>query len=588
MNSITVICPNSRRCVVKVTPSTQLRKILEEACLKQGFDISTHHLKYHNHAVDLALPLRLTGLSNNATLEMVQSTIINDGMPIKIDVALQLPDGSRFMQEFSNKTNLLDILYEFSRKSAQNLVKCVDGRIPCCTYMNKEYRGEAELKFTTLEAMGIIAGRCLIRYFPVSMSRDEISRLENRLAEEYERKKKLEKVYETRKTENERRLQLENEREEIFERELKMKREAEAARMLECSQEASRNLETALHTTPSRSLTQDAVEHFESERASQPSSRLNQLQAILNQVNNSLATNRTDFLGEQLIGEDGRIHINDLQIATQYHHNISFYRWLKKKNNVCNSIAPSSEASYLAVEKCNRMPVVISQDLKSNESVRDSAGKQDIDDQFFELTVNDVRSIRRDLRAEAGIQEQKALLPQTFVTEKNKRLKEESYKHTVVRFNCADKTIIQAQFISREPVSRLFEFIAENLKNSMVKFDLCLANQKLPSTVLKNLIEVGVAPKSSLYIRFHSPENTFAAHFMRDKFCEVPMPEADELSREWLSVNSAYQPYVPKVINSEDVRPNGKRQSELIENDAGPSKMKQRPSENVPKWFKKP
>lgn len=48
------------------------------------------------------------------------------------------------------------------------------------------------------------------------MSRDEISKLENRLAEEYERKKKLEKVYETRKTENERRLRLENEREEVL------------------------------------------------------------------------------------------------------------------------------------------------------------------------------------------------------------------------------------------------------------------------------------------------------------------------------------------------------------------------------------
>ncbi|CAG9531230.1 unnamed protein product [Cercopithifilaria johnstoni] len=72
------------------------------------------------------------------------------------------------------------------------------------------------------------------------------------------------------------------------------------------------------------------------------------------------------------------------------------------------------------------------------------------------------------------------------------------------------------------------------------------------------------------------------------------MPEADKLSQEWyvlqcrLSVNSTYQPYIPKVINAEDVRPNGKRQSGSIENDAGPSKVKQRPSENLPKWFKKP
>ncbi|CAG9538375.1 unnamed protein product [Cercopithifilaria johnstoni] len=513
MNSVTVICPNSHRCVVKVTPSTQLRKILEEACLKQGFDISTHYLMHQNHTLDLTLPLRFTGLPNNATIEMVQSTNVGGRIPVQIQIALQLPDGSRFIQEFSNKANLLDVLYAFSQKSVQDLIKLTDGQVPCCAYMNKEYRGEAELKLTTLEAMGITGGRCLIRYFPVRMSQDEISRLENRLAEECERKKKLEKVYEARKTENERRLQLENEREEIFERELKVKHEAEAACLLECDQEASRNLETASHTAPSVDLSEGAVGHVvQSERRPQPSSRLNQLQPILNQVNTSLTASRVDFLDEQLIGKDGRIHISDLQTSARAQKE-------DYSSDVCNSITSSSEVSYLSVEKCNRMPVIIRQDLESNESLKDVGGKQDdIDDQFFELTVNDIRSIRRDLKAEAGIQEQRALLPKTYIIEKNKRLKEESYKHTIIRFNCADKTVIQAQFVSREPVSRLFEFIAENLKNSVVKFDLCLANQRLPSTVSKNLIEVGVAPKSSLYIRFHSPQNTFgnfSLHLMR-------------------------------------------------------------------------
>ncbi|KAK6109401.1 GLUT4 regulating protein TUG family protein [Brugia pahangi] len=581
MNSITVICPNSRRCVVKVTPSTQLRKVLEEACLKQGFDISAHQLKHQNHTLDLALPLRLTGLPNNATVEMVQSASISNGIPGQIHIALQLPDGSRFMGQFPNKANLLDVLHEFSQKSTQDLVKCADGQVPCCAYMNKEYRGEAELKLTTLEKMGITGGRCLIRYFAMRMSQNEMSKLENRLAEECERTKKLEKMYETRKVENERRLQLENEREEIFERELKMKREAEAARMLECSQETDRNPENAIHTTllSSAGQTQNGTECVaDAERLPQASSRLIQLQSLLNQVNTSLTTNTGDFPGEQLIGEDGRIHLSDLQTAA-------------RTENVrqSNSITPSSEVSHLAVEKCDRMPVIIRKDLEWDKSIKDVIKKQDdIDDQFFELTVNDVRSIRQDLRAEAGIQEQRALLPKTYIAEKNKRLKEESYKHTVVRFNCADRTIIQAQFISREPVSRLFEFVTENLKNSLIKFDLCLANQKLSSTTLKNLIEIGVAPKSSLYIRFYSQENTFAAHFVRDKFCEVSMPEADELSRKWLSVNGIYQPYVPKVTNAEDVRPNGKRQSESLANDAGPSKLKQRPSENLPKWFKKP
>lgn len=43
------------------------------------------------------------------------------------------------------------------------------------------------------------------------------------------------------------------------------------------------------------------------------------------------------------------------------------------------------------------------------------------------------------------------MVPQSYVAEKNKRLKEECYKHTVIRFSYANETIIQAQFISREP-----------------------------------------------------------------------------------------------------------------------------------------
>lgn len=61
-----------------------------------------------------------------------------------------------------------------------------------------------------------MSGIKIFRYFPVRMSRDEISKLENRLAEECEWKKKLEKVYETRKVENERRMQLENERDKVL------------------------------------------------------------------------------------------------------------------------------------------------------------------------------------------------------------------------------------------------------------------------------------------------------------------------------------------------------------------------------------
>lgn len=70
------------------------------------------------------------------------------------------------------------------------------------------------------------------------------------------------------------------------------------------------------------------------------------------------------------------------------------------QSGVCNS----SEVSNVLVEKCNRMAVIIKQDFESHGNMRNAVEKHDnIDDQFFELTVNDVQSIRRDLRAEAFV-----------------------------------------------------------------------------------------------------------------------------------------------------------------------------------------
>ncbi|VDN26041.1 unnamed protein product [Gongylonema pulchrum] len=49
------------------------------------------------------------------------------------------------------------------------------------------------------------------------------------------------------------------------------------------------------------------------------------------------------------------------------------------------------------------MAVIIRQHPKPNEATDAMSQKEEIDEQFFELTVNDVQSIRRDLRAQAYV-----------------------------------------------------------------------------------------------------------------------------------------------------------------------------------------
>ncbi|VDN29065.1 unnamed protein product [Gongylonema pulchrum] len=161
-----------------------------------------------------------------------------------------------------------------------------------------------------------------IRHTAVTLSPEELLKLESRIAEEDARKKKLEEVYETRKMENERRLQLESQLEKAFALEIEAKREAAAAANVASSTTASVALPTHLQQDSADSTRPVDLEERryvwepDLDRITEPAEppvRLNQLQSLLDEVNASLNSNSADFLGETLVGDDGRIRLSDWQ-----------------------------------------------------------------------------------------------------------------------------------------------------------------------------------------------------------------------------------------------------------------------------------
>jgi hypothetical protein len=66
-----------------------------------------------------------------------------------------------------------------------------------------------------LKSIGITSGRALLRYNVVVLSDEDRIELEEKLAKETERRKKLEEIYSKQKVENEHRAQLEAEREKV-------------------------------------------------------------------------------------------------------------------------------------------------------------------------------------------------------------------------------------------------------------------------------------------------------------------------------------------------------------------------------------
>ncbi|XP_070775857.1 tether containing UBX domain for GLUT4 [Enoplosus armatus] len=160
--AVTVLTPNGRRQTVKVSPNTPLLQVLEDVCKKHGFNPDDHGLKFQRTAVDLTLPWRFANLPNNAKLEMVTSARKQAVADSQVRIALQMEDGSRLQGSFSCGQSLWELLTHFPQISVSE--QSESGSIPVCVYMRDEVSGEEALKKVTLKSLGLTGGSAIVRF----------------------------------------------------------------------------------------------------------------------------------------------------------------------------------------------------------------------------------------------------------------------------------------------------------------------------------------------------------------------------------------------------------------------------------------
>ncbi|TRY82641.1 hypothetical protein DNTS_032582 [Danionella cerebrum] len=183
-SAVSVLTPNGRRQTVKVSPSTPLLQVLEDVCKKHGFDPDQHGLKFQRNVLDLSLPWRFAALPNNAKLEMVQSSRQPTAIENTIRIALQTEDGSRLQGSFSSALSLWDLLTHFPQCRTSDLDS--SELTPVCVYMRDEVCGVDALKRTTLKSLGLTGGSAIIRYVlkassssclgPITMPTDTVAK----------------------------------------------------------------------------------------------------------------------------------------------------------------------------------------------------------------------------------------------------------------------------------------------------------------------------------------------------------------------------------------------------------------------------
>lgn len=162
--AVSVLAPNGRRVTVKVSAGTALLQVLEETCRKQNFNPEEYDLKFQRMVLDLSLQWRFANLPNNAKLEMVPASRLRAGPTNTVRIALQLEDGSRLQEEFLSSQSLWHVLHHFPQ-SRQRMEELCHEFLPVCIYMRDEVTGEAALKATSLKSLGLTAGSGNIRFF---------------------------------------------------------------------------------------------------------------------------------------------------------------------------------------------------------------------------------------------------------------------------------------------------------------------------------------------------------------------------------------------------------------------------------------
>ncbi|CAD5231910.1 unnamed protein product [Bursaphelenchus xylophilus] len=550
MSTVIVFCPNARQHKVQVAPGKPMKEVLTEACLQQGYDADIYGLQFQRKFIDLSLPFRLSGLPNNAHLELIEKPTVSQS-PVKI--ALQTPHG-RFESEFAIECTIWEVLEAFQSSYNVNLLSFDDvDTVPAVSFMQKTFKGQMQLSQTTLKAMGI-EGRVLFRYLQIKLSPEDKAQLEKEIELNKLKQEKLEQNYLAKKNENEERLRLQKKFEdEVFSR-------TEEMRIRQTESPAQINI-----PTPSEVSTSVAS----IPTASSETSRLNQLQSVLSTLSDSLSEGRVDDLADRLLTDTGRITLNPPPPQPLEFINFKFPD--KPVATVGDLLKLEKERGCVEeeVEIPERHALVFSPEPRDVD--------MEVDESFFDLTVEDAKRLQKELREEVRRSNQQSLLPASFIENRNKQKKKNAYKNTVIRIKLAEKIIIQARFTSTEPVQNLFKFVNQVIRWN--EFEL-IAVLKIDKESKRDLIDEGLAPKSTLTVQWKGVK--FTEDLINyDVLSRVSESEADSDVHEWLSANSNYSPDQFLVDGMQSSEAGTKR------NYDGPINKSPNSGPSLPKWLKK-
>ncbi|XP_061625846.1 tether containing UBX domain for GLUT4 isoform X2 [Phyllopteryx taeniolatus] len=495
-SAVTVLTPNGRRQTVKVSPNTTLLQVLEEVCKKHGFNPDNHGLKFQRTVLDLTLQWRFANLPNNAKLEVVPSTRTQTTSDCQVRIALQMEDGSRLQGSFSCGQSLWELLTHFPQISLSELSE--SGSTPVCVYMRDEVCGEEALKKATLKSLGLTGGSAIVRFLlkrekapgedcmdttevtlvPVPPAVNEYPKSSASQLDPISSRSEISVSHETAKNSNPAQLR-------------------ETVPVL-----------TPVSSTSTPPVQQEGVQKIQDTVLSKALPVVREMpetcgeeagpSGLNSQSSSSSSSSSSDpvvpFIpfsgGGQRLGGPGESAVGRTLSSSLSSSSLSMSAIESPK---AKKAKPSHSSATKPVE---REPLIYHLERMSHGSKDDV----ELPDEFFEVTMDDVRKRFAQLKSERKLLEETPLMTKTL-RETQIKEKMDRYPKVVLRIQFPDRHVLQGFFRPLETVGALTNFVRSHLEDPNLSFYLFFTPpKKILDDPAVTLFQANLFPGALVYL----------------------------------------------------------------------------------------
>ncbi|MBN3313497.1 ASPC1 protein, partial [Atractosteus spatula] len=610
--AVIVLAPNGRRQTVKVLHSTPLLQVLEDVCKKQGFNPDEYDLKFQRTVLDLSLQWRFASLPNNAKLEMVPSTRQRAGVESTVRIALQLEDGSRLQDSFCCGQSLWELINHFPHTRVPE--PQLSGSTPVCVYMRDEVAGEEALKKTTLKSLGLTGGSAIVRYvLKKSKSPEQGEPLEMGSVAAVKKEERPETADQPPPPDPTPKPVVSAALDKTEPEPSAKKPVAIPSPLRGDATEASGDVASlddpkpkGAENAPVKDLVTETQES-ELKPSSETPGPSTELPSRMKPAS-AHVPNPSTFVpfsggGQRLggpgaggpTGGSGQLNSSSLTSLSSPGGPPKAKKpkpSSESKGPVCAKHGEwDIEQGEEFLEPVDRDPLVFHMDAGE----RGHSNSVDLPDEFFEVTVDDIRKRFAQLKSERKLFEEVPLMTRAL-RESQMKEKMEKYPKVVVRVQFPDRHVLQGFFRPLETIGALREFVKKHLEDPQLRFYLFITPPKTnlddPATTL---FQANLFPAALVYFGSDVKADYYLQKQLLDS--KVPPQQADDAVAGCMprsptpsSTSADSEEFFPPPLDSNapaNQKSTAADQPQPQTNSQAPKPVKTDPSK-VPKWLKLP